>query len=278
MAVDPRSNPHAADHLHAALPMYDWPETASGWDALWAATRAELAHAGIETEDRLQRDGDFHAGWLAPGLILGQSCGWPYVSYLRGQVTPFARFDFGLSTARPGDYYSVFVMRADNAITCDRPRDLAPVLTDPATIIAVNDLMSQSGFRALGECLSSPVTVPERRLLMTGSHRDSLRAVAGGRARIAAIDAVTWQFACDHEPAASNLSVIARSAEAPGLPLILSHKLRHHRDAVFRAIEHALGALPDEARHALKLNGVVPAHDEDYRVLPEPPYGNLRVG
>ena len=28
--------------------MYDWPETASAWDALWHAIRAELTDAGIE--------------------------------------------------------------------------------------------------------------------------------------------------------------------------------------------------------------------------------------
>lgn len=277
MALQAQTDPIVTNRLHASLPMYDWPEVAAAWDVLWTAVCGQLAEAGIGACGRLVRDGDHHAGWLSPGLILGQACGWPYVSMLRGHVVPLGRLDFGLPTARPADYFSVFVMSADRAGSLDGPRDLAPVLSNPATVIAVNSRISQSGYRVLGECLAVPITVPGRRLVMTGSHRQSIRAVAAGEAHVAAIDAVTWQLACAHEPAARHVAVVARSADTPGLPLIMAAGLARHRDAVLGAVERAVEASSADILGQLGLAGVVAASDEDYLVLCDPPYGNLRV-
>lgn len=273
----PEMTPQGGGRPHAALPMYDWPETATAWDGLWSAVRDELAAAGIDAEAELRRRDDQHHGWLAPDLILGQSCGWPYMVMLRGKVAPIARFDFGLATKRPGDYYSVFITHPDLAVEAKRPGDLAPLLSRPNTVVAINSTLSQSGYRVLGECAASPITVPQNRALTTGSHRQSIRAVADGRAHVAAIDAASWQFARDHEPAAAGVRVVARSADAPGLPLIVANGLKRHRDTVYRALEKAVAGLPQATRERLRLRGVVAAADEDYHVLEGPPYGNLRI-
>lgn len=264
--------------LHAALPMYDWPETACAWDAVWAAIRAELARAGIDAARELRRDDDPHAGWLSPDLVVGHTCGWPYLWMLRDQVTPFARFDFDIATARAGDYHSVFVMRADRALTAAGPRDLAALVARPETIVAINSTLSQSGYRALGECFTSVFTIPHARALITGSHRESVRAIAEGRADIAAVDAVSWRLARGYDAAAAQLTVVTRSADAPGLPLIIANGLARHREAVWRAVVEGVARAPREVRSNLGLRGVVPASDADYAVLLAPPYGNLQVG
>lgn len=263
---------------HASLPMYDWPETAPAWDRFWEAIRAELAAAGIETETALRRRDDQHHGWLSPGLLLGQACGWPYMLMLRGQVVPIGRFDFGLPTNRAGDYYSVFITCPDMAGEITAPRDLAPLMARNDAIIAVNSMISQSGYRVLGECVPSPLTVPRGRILTTGSHRESIRAVADGRAHVAAIDAASWLLAQEHEPAVEKVAVAARSGDAPGLPLIVANRLRGHRKAVGEALTKVAANLADDIRSTLKLRGIAPASDEDYHVLERPPYGNLRIG
>lgn len=263
--------------LFATLPMYDWPETTAGWDALWRLVRAELSKAGIEAAPELRRDSDPWGMWRDPALILGQTCGWPYVSALRGDVVPLARFDFGLETARPGDYCSVFIAPPGMPLRHGSPSELAPLLEDPATVAAVNGTDSQSGFRVWGECLDASFDMPPERLLVTGSHRASIRAIAEGKATLASIDAVTWQIALAHEPAAREVAVVARSGDVPGLPLIIAAGLAEHRETVLAALENALAVLPREIRDLLGLKGIVPAVDADYDVVLSRPYGNVRL-
>ncbi|MCG6857945.1 MAG: PhnD/SsuA/transferrin family substrate-binding protein [Salaquimonas sp.] len=263
--------------LIATLPMYDWPETASSWDALWRVIHARLAELRIAIDPRLHRGDDPWAVWRDPALILGQTCGWPYVSALRGEVLPMGRFDFGLPVARQGDYFSVFIAKPDMQLRAGSPRDLAPVLKDPSTTIAVNAIDSQSGFRAWGECLDGAFELPATNMLVTGSHRESIRAVAEGRAVLAAIDAVTWRIALAHEPAAQEVAVVGRSADMPGLPLVIAAGLAQLQGIVFTALAHGVNQSPSEIRSPLGLKGVVAADDTDYDILTQPPYGNLRV-
>ncbi|MEC9342382.1 MAG: PhnD/SsuA/transferrin family substrate-binding protein, partial [Pseudomonadota bacterium] len=238
---------------------------------------AALADCKIDTVAQLVRDDDPWRAWRDPALLLGQTCGWPYVSALRDSVLPIARFDFGLGTAKPGDYFSVFIAPRGTARACSSPRELAPLLTDPATVIAVNATDSQSGFRVLGECLEQPLELPRRRQLLTGSHRESIRAVAQGRAMLAAIDSVTWQIARAHEPAAREVAVVTRSVDVPGLPLIVARGLAGHRDMILAALATGLARLPEEIHEILGLKGFVPAEDADYDVLLGRPFGDLRV-
>jgi ABC-type phosphate/phosphonate transport system substrate-binding protein len=261
----------------ASLPMYELPPLAPAWDRFWALTRAELSKRGIDAAETLRRVEPYSQSWRDPELLIGQTCGWPLVSQLCDAVVPFARFDFGLDTKRPGDYFSVFIgPRASVPAVALRPADLAPLLADPDTRIAVNSFASQSGFRALGECLAEPMTVNRDRLVMTGSHINSIRAVAAGQADLAAIDAATWQLALEHEPAARQVSVVARSTDAPGLPLIASARHGEKASLLLECLTSAVRNLAAADRAALHLSGVVPARREDYEVLKRPPFGNLR--
>ncbi len=67
----------------AILPMYDFPWTAAANDALWAAISARLDEAGIEAPKALTRGGDLDAHWRDPRLLLGQTCGYPYLTRLK---------------------------------------------------------------------------------------------------------------------------------------------------------------------------------------------------
>lgn len=252
----------------ASLPMYDWPEVSGAWDRFWALAQAELAASGIEAPAALTRQDDAAALWADPGLVVSQTCGWPFVSLLSQTVIPFARFDFGLS-GPPGHYCSVFI-GAD-------PGKPAQLLASPSTTVAVNDPGSQSGFRALGECCEQPTRLPRGRILLTGSHRESIRAVAEGRAGLAAIDAVSWRLALAHEPAARKVAVLGLSDPVPGLPLITARGMAARTPALRAAISAAFRKLPCDDCGLLGLKGVVPAAASDYEVLKRPPLGWLSI-
>ena len=86
----------------AAVPMYDCPEIAAANDALWRRVRVGLQARGVEGPERLTRGGDLAAMWLNPGLVFGQTCGYPLVTTLRDAVAlgaaPSIRFP--VATAR----------------------------------------------------------------------------------------------------------------------------------------------------------------------------------
>lgn len=272
MSTDPAPTPFAS------LPMYDWPQVSRAWDELWRGARALLAEAGIAAEPELRRSSDHTAAWLAPDLLLGQTCGWPFISRLADAVVPFARFDFDIGAARPGDYRSVFVMRRADAPAKEvAPAEFGEAIARGALRLAVNGIDSQSGWRALSECLSRNVVLAKDRAAVTGSHVASIRAVAGRQADFAAIDAVSWRLAQDHEPAAAALAVVARSRDTPGQPLICAPAFARHAPAVRDALAHSLAGLPASPRDALHLREVVAAEAGDYRVLLDPPFGRLAL-
>lgn len=252
----------------ASLPMYDWPQVSAHWDRLWALARDELAACGIDAERALLREGDHEAHWTDPGLLLGQTCGWPFASRLGTSVVPFARFDFGLAQ-KPGDYHSIFVTLQD--------RDPGSLLLDPSAIIAINAFELQSGFRALSNLVDEPVKIPASRFLVTGGHRNSILAVASDDAQLAAIDAQSWRLALAHEPAAKKVRIAGRSVDAPGLPLITAPAFAERIPDLFAAIEAAIAQLPDDSREALGIAGLVPAGPADYEPLKHPPFGLVSV-
>lgn len=243
----------------ASLAMYDWPELRAAHDRLWALIRDALAAQGIEAPARLTRNQSLWAAWESPDLILGQTCGMPYRTRLHGRVDLVATPDYALKDAPPGYYYSQFVVHAD------APGDLGDFID---RTLAFNGQDSQSGWAApqnhvarLGRCF--------RHTLHTGAHRDSARAVAAGRAAIAAIDAVTWRLIGSHLPEVANrLRVIGHSAPTPGLPLITAPG--RDRMALAGAVAQAIAALGADDRAALGLAGLAAIPAAAYLAVPTP--------
>lgn len=244
----------------ASLAMYDWPELHGAHDRLWALIRGALAGAGLDAPERLRRDKSLWEVWQSPDLILGQTCGMPYRTRLHGLVNLVATPDYALPDAPPGYYYSQFVVRAD------APGDLAVFIE---RTLAFNGQDSQSGWAApqnhvarLGRAF--------RHTLHTGAHRDSARAVAEGRAEIAAIDAVTWRLIGTHLPAvAQRLRVIGHTEPTPGLPLITAPG--RDRRALAAAVGQAIAMLAPADRATLGLRGLVTIPPAAYLAVPTPP-------
>ena len=240
----------------ASLPMYDWPEVQAHTDRYWQAIRAALRTGPTDLTHGID---DIHAHWLHPDLLLSQTCGMPYRTRLLGKVTRIGTPDYALPDCPAGHYCSVLVAHGQD------DRDQLSDFTQD--IFAYNEGGSQSGWAAP---MSHAAALGLRfdRLLVTGAHRASIRAVADGGAALASIDAVTWELALRHEPAALRLKVLARTDPTPGLPYITS--LGRDPAPIARAIAEAIGDLDPESRAALHLSGLCDIPDAAYLAVPTP--------
>lgn len=237
--------------------MYDWPEVRAATDALWSGIAAHLRTAGIDAPSRLERALGLQELWRHPGLVLGQTCGLPYVLTLRGAVQLVATPCYTAEGCAGPDYSSAILVRADDAAA-----DLEAL---DGRVAAINDPMSLSGSLALrtvqAECTTPPTFSGVRE---SGSHRASMRMVADGTADVCAIDAVCWALAQRHMPEVTRrLRVLTWSPPAPALPFICATGI--DTAAVRGALQQAM-ADPDlvEARAALLLDDVAVLDDSAY--------------
>ncbi|MFK5977900.1 MAG: PhnD/SsuA/transferrin family substrate-binding protein [Rhizobiaceae bacterium] len=239
----------------ASLDMYCWRENRHEWQYLWKAIRGELVKLDIPAPLFLTFGRPIEEVWLDPNLLIGHTCGWPYVSKLRDKVSLIGRFNFGLEDCQPGHYNSVFIVSKNSKLSS------MDELSDNNSSIAVSGTNSQSGFRSLREVFEN--IEPSERFIVTGSHRDSICAVANGEAELAAIDAITWELAKLYEPMVDDVKVIGRSLPKPGLPLITANTNRELVPQLFDAVRSAV----DVVGEPLGIQNFLPAHDNDYEVL-----------
>jgi ABC-type phosphate/phosphonate transport system substrate-binding protein len=251
--------------MFAALPMYERPQSREAHDRFWTLVRDSLRESGLPAPDTLDRTVHHMDGWARPDLVLGQICNLPYRARFQDRVTLIGASDTGLPDAIPGYYYSVFVVRADDPAT------------DPADYrngrFAYNEGLSNSGWDA-------PQTWAARNgfafpaSLRTGTHFESLRAVAENRADIAAIDAVTFRNFMRWEPIARRVRVIGHTAATPGMTFVTA--LGHDPSPYRAAISAAISALSASDRDTISLYGIVPLPASAYDIpLPAPPMPDL---
>ena len=238
--------------LFAALPMYDFPAVAWAHDALWRNMAERLRTVGVDAPLTLSRGGDFEAQWRDPGLLFGQTCGYPYVTELRDKVALIATPDYAFPGCEGATHCSFLIRRKDD------PRyELAAFR---GAVAAMNSPTSNSGmnlFRAAVAPLAHGAPFFAR-VVMTGSHANSMRAVAGSTAHIAAIDCVSFALIGRGDPAlVERLAIVGETPRSPCLPFIASATLP---DATHAAVREALlAAVRDPAledvREAIGLRG-----------------------
>lgn len=244
----------------ASLPMYDWPSLRAAHDRLWVGVRDRLRAGGIAAPERLDRATPEETGWTSPDLLLSQTCGLPFRTFLRDRVTLVGCFDHGLPDTPPGYYRSHLIARQGD----QRP------LGALARRFARNSGHSQSGWAAAWEFLA-PMGITPAVTAETGAHRASAELVASGGADLAAIDAVTWRILRSELPhVAACLRIVATTAPTPALPLITAAG----RDpAPLRAaLALALAGLTEADRRTLGLRALVDLPAEAWLSMPVPPH------
>lgn len=234
----------------ATLPMYDWPERRAETDARWARLREALRGEGFDAPIELSREAALSDLWLSPDLLIGETCSQPLATFLAGRVRYIATPVHDAPGCGRGTYRSAIVRRKPDQ---DMPVHDMPVPETDAAVIpedvlagrfAANEASSMSGYATLAyDCAERGLDMPsEDDILWTGAHRESIRAVADGRADYAVIDCCSWRLARQYEPAAEKLRVAGWASSRPGLPLITSlemsdDQVERMRRAVFTAME-----------------------------------------
>ena len=220
-------------HRLAALPNYD--SKPSALEAFWRALRPRLARAGLQDlPERLSWPTELLAHWRDPALLLGQTCGYPLVTELAGQVRVVGSLLYDAPGCEGVRNRSQLVVRSD----------------DPATSIeqlrgrtvAYNSSDSQSGYNAL-RSLVAPLAGDGRffgRSIETGRHRSSVEAVRDGRADIASIDCISLAgFRRNLPDSVLGLRVLCETDDFAGLPLVTSLQTD---DATLALLRRALAA------------------------------------
>jgi len=263
----------------AALTMYGYDWLRADIRTFWSAVAARLKDAGMKgVPARLTWKMEEQAQWRAPNLLLGQTCGYPLMKGLTGPVRLVATPTYEVPYCEGSRYRSLVVVRKDEAATSlNRLR---------GRVAAVNSFTSHSGMNAFRRLVADYVRqgdgprgrAPDRAggvrffgdVMVSGSHLESLRAVAAGKADVAAIDAVSFHMIAKGEPAlADSVKILTATLPAPALPLITAGG---RDDAEARQVRLAvMDTLADrDARNALRNMGIT-----GFQVLGREAYGEI---
>lgn len=263
--------------------MYDWPEVADALDDLWRHIVVAGRDHGLELPATMSRRDSLVELWGDPAMVLGQVCSLNPVRDGLGETEVIGTIVYeppaGLPDPEPGSYYSVLVCRADD------PRRPAANLKDGigtgvagaaverfrGATVAANGTDSQSGYWSLGHfvrdvILDGPLFGD---VIFTGAHRASVRAVADGRADLAAIDVHSWRLAMAHESnSVDRLVVIGTTQPTPGVVCVVSWELAERRAALDATLHTAilgLAGTPTAAR--LHIGGYRSRQLEEFQVV-----------
>ncbi len=228
--------------------MYDVPAGRAAQGRFWTLVQRALPDAPALTTPQ-----DIWADWQSPDLFFSQTCGLPFRAKLHGHVALVGTPDPGLKNCPPGYYRSAIVARSDWR------GDLAGDFT-----FAYNEPLSQSGWAA--PCTEGIVG---SRQFQTGSHAASAQAVLDGRADVASLDALTWQFLQRDWPIATKLRVLQWTQPTPALPFITAPTQDAGRIA--KGVKTAINGLHPADKAQLGLFDLVQIPSETYCSLSIPP-------
>jgi ABC-type phosphate/phosphonate transport system substrate-binding protein len=259
----------------AALPMYDFPWTAAANEALWAAIFARLTEARVRAPAELTHGGELIALWRHPGLVFGQTCGYPYVTGLKDAVTLIAAPEYSFPGCDGASHRSFVVRRVS-----EPRRGLGEFKGATAALNAHDSNTGMNLFRAAIAVVAGGAPF-FRAIIATGSHEASVEAVAERRADLASIDCVSFALLKRGRPdLIDRVAVVAESPLSPCLPFIAAASLPAPTIAVVR--EALFAALADpalaEARATLGLRGARVATPADYDLVIEIERGAAAAG
>jgi ABC-type phosphate/phosphonate transport system substrate-binding protein len=245
------------DRQHAVLGMYPFPSARRGYDLLWEGIHARLP----ETPALLDWSADPHSSWREPGLVLGQACGWPLMTELRGVVRVVGTFAPSVPYARDHRYRSVLLTR--------RRAARVPEASEFAgRTAAANISRSLSGWVSLLHAVHGPGSTWQGPVVWTGAHADSVRAVFEGRADVMSIDSVTLALLRREIPEViDELVEIGLGPEVPALPLIARGSTSDEELAALRrAIVEAFEQRP-EIGESIMAERFVPLDETAYECV-----------
>lgn len=242
--------------------MYARPQLAGAHQRYWQLIRQNLHAVGIDSPETLAQDAEEFYVWKHPELVLSQTCGMPYRTWLHDKVQLVGTPDYALEDCPAGYYRSALIVRANDTRT--------HLIDYRDGVFAYNQTFSQSGYAAPYWHLHQLGFWFEHRLA-TEQHLKSAQAVANGEADIASLDAVSWRLMTEYDSFAAKLRVLEWTEATPGLPLITAPG--RDAGAIFAAVEAAIDQLTVSDRQRLGLRGIVAIPKNQYTAIPNPPQG-----
>ncbi len=191
----------------ASLPMYDWPEIRDATDAFW---QGFAKHAGLA--GKLDRQTDYGELWRDQKLMFSQTCGYPFTHNFKSLLNYIATPHYEADGCESANYCSMIFAREQK-----------PLVEFYGSAAAINTADSMSGMLALKLVFAPHVKGGEffRRVKISGSHRNSLRAVRTKYADVCAIDSVCVALVKKYCPEElEGLVEVARSPSVPALPFV----------------------------------------------------------
>jgi ABC-type phosphate/phosphonate transport system substrate-binding protein len=242
--------------------MYDFPPLRGATDSFWSAIAARLRAAGIaDVPAELTRDIGHVATWRDRRLLFGQACQYPLATTWHEAVQLLAVPAYTAPGCEGSRYRSAIIVQAENpARRLEHLRGRR---------CAVNERDSNSGSNLLRAAIA-PLAIEGRffgAVELTGAHLASVRAVAEGRADVAAIDCVSYAHIQRFNPElTSRLRILDFTPSSPGLPYVTARGCEASTVSALRAALASVLADPALAavRAALLLTGIDFTVDEDY--------------
>jgi ABC-type phosphate/phosphonate transport system substrate-binding protein len=241
--------------------MYDFPELRAHTELFWSTLRGEFIKQGLNHAPvTLTRAQDLATVWEDPQLIFAQTCGYPLKTWLKGRLHYVATPIYHAEGCQGPEHCSVVIVKRGSTINS--------VTEAFGDIVAINQPDSNTGMNLLRILLARSGAKGKvfDNVINTGSHRQSIAAVASGKADLAAIDCVSFALLRRIDPnLVSQVSVIDRTPSTPSLPFVTSS---HTSDKDIGTMRHALavaiGTLPETTRAALMLDAITVLDENEY--------------
>ena len=247
----------------ATLPMYAEPELRPAIERWWTGVAGHLRDHGVaNVPDALTWSEARYRPWRSPDLLFSQTCGHPLVHSVGNSVQVVATPHYEAPGCEGPKYLSFVLVREDT-----EERSIGAL---HGKQLAVNGRDSWSGYRVWRRILSASVDVEEMfgEVVITGSHRESVRNVREGRADVCAVDCVSHALLDRASPdELAGTRILGRSPPQLALPFITGAATTE--DELARIREGLFAALADphlaEARAALLLTGASVLTEATYR-------------
>ena len=243
--------------------MYAEPELRPTIERWWTGVAGHLRDHGVtDVPDALFWSEDRYRAWRSPDLVFSQTCGHPLVHSVGSFVQVVATPHYEAPGCEGPRYRSFVLVRED---TGDRS-----IGALRGKRLAVNGRDSWSGYRVWRRILSASVDVEEvfGDVVITGSHRESVRSVREGRADVCAVDCVSHALLGERTPdERAGTRILGRSPLQPALPFITGAATTEGE--LVRIRKGLFAALADpglaEARGTLLLTGASVLTEAIYR-------------
>ena len=211
-------------------------------------------------ESVIQFEADF-ALLRDPRLLIGHTCGYPLMRFLRDDLVPICVPLFDVPGCDGKRYSSQIIVPANSQI-----QNLAD---SRGSIAAINGRDSNSGmnvFRYAVAGLNGDKPFFEE-VIESGSHYQSLVAVANNQAQVATIDCVSFALIKDQWPELiAQVRVIGFTEPTCGLPFVVpvNEFDSINIDEIINTLNIALSKLTDTNRRRLHLQGFEKVKYSDY--------------